>query len=521
MINANGLSMNFLRISLGALAMLFLAACAALPDSPGEPEFPRYQNEVPKVAAIDTPIELSVADRLALPEPSLGLASRESEALYSFVIKNMEVDRALRLFAKAYGLNVVVSEDVDGVIDVDFRDLPLHQAMSLMLDSMGYYWVKEEGILHVRSRETRQFSVDYLRLIRSGSGTATAKVSSGGAGGGGEEGGGGGGEGEDASAVVIGHSDEVDFWSELQDEIAELLSDDGSVVLNRLSGTVVVSDQHRYVTKVANFLERLQRSIHRQVDIRVRILEVKLEDSQALGVNWSRIADAVDTSDAVDLLIDGTVASPAGGFDRASSVFTLNYFDEDSGNTLSALVDALREQGDVEIVSQPHVRSMNNQTSLIKVGTDRTFFRREQSTDSTSAGSITTATDVPQVVTEGVVLSITPQIADNGWIMMDVSPVVTRVSSVSTVVNNAGIVQSSAPNLDIAQVTSLVRARSGETVVIGGLIQTQSSVTDRSIPGTGWLGAFKNLAGGNYTADIKSELVMVLTPVIVDARVSG
>lgn len=516
--NANGFSMNILRSTLCGLALASLAGCAALPQPAPEPEFPRYQQEVPEVVGVGSPIELSVPERLALPEPSLGLASRESEALYSFVIKNMEVERALRLFARAYGLNIVVADDVAGAIDVEFRDLPLHQAMSLMLDSMDYYWVKEEGIIHVRSQETRQFSVDYLRLVRSGAGTATAKVSSSSSGG---EEGGSSGEGDEASAVVIGHSDEVDFWSELQDEIEALLSEDGRVVLNRLSGTVVVSDQHRYVTQVGNFLERLQRSIHRQVDIRVRILEVKLEDAQALGVNWSRIADAIDTTDAVDLLVDGVVASPAGGFDRAASVFTLNYFDEESGNRLSALVDALREQGDVEIVSQPHVRSMNNQTSLIKVGTDRTFFRREQSTDSTSAGSITTATDVPQVVTEGVVLSITPQIADDGWIMMDVSPVVTRVSSVSTVVSGAGVVQSSAPNLDIAQVTSLVRARSGETVVIGGLIQTQSSVTDRSIPGTNWLGALKNLAGGNYTAELKSELVMVLTPVIVNTRVSG
>lgn len=498
------------------LMSFWLAGCVAL-SSPENDHFPRYQGEAETPSVTTAPVELALSDRLSLPEPDLGLASRESEALYSFVIKNMEVDRALRLFSRAYGLNVVVAEDVVGVIDVEFYDLPLHQAMSLMLGSMDYYWLKEDGIIKVRSQETRQFSIDYLRLIRSGSGTATAKVSSGSSEGGGEGGGGGGG-GDDASSIVIGHSDEVDFWQELQGEIEALLSDDGRVVLNRLSGTVVVSDQHRYVAAIGNYLDQMQRSIHRQVDIRVRILEVRLDDNSALGVNWSRIADAVDTSDAVDLLIDGTIGSPAGGFDRADNTFTLQYFDQDSGNNLSALVDALKEQGDVEIVSQPHVRSMNNQTSLIKVGTDRTFFRREQSTDSTSAGSLTTATDIPQVVTEGVVLSITPQIADNGWIMMDVSPVVTRVSSVSTVTNDNGVIQSSAPNLDIAQVTSLVRARSGETVVIGGLIQTQSSVTQRSIPGTNWMGPLKNLAGGTYDAQVKSELVMVLTPVIVDGR---
>ena len=182
------------------------------------------------------------------------------------------------------------------------------------------------------------------------------------------------------------------------------------------------------------------------------------------------------------------------------------------------MVEALEQQGDVEIVSQPHVRTMNNQTSLIKVGTDRTFFRREQSVDSTSAGSITTATDIPQVVTEGVVLSITPQIGEGGWIMMDISPVVTRVSSVSVVEGPGGTIQSSAPNLDVAQVSSLVRARSGDTVVLGGLIQTQVSDTKRGLPGLTDIPGVSQLFGGRYTSHIRKELIMVLTPTLVPAE---
>ena len=98
---------------------------------------------------------------------------------------------------------------------------------------------------------------------------------------------------------------------------------------------------------------------------------------------------------------------------------------------------------------------------------------------------------------------------------MDISPVVTRVSSVATVLGSSGAVQSSAPNLDVAQVTSLVRARSGESVVIGGLIQTQESITERNIPGTRWLGSLMNLAGGTYKSLVKKELIMVVTPIIV------
>ena len=124
-------------------------------------------------------------------------------------------------------------------------------------------------------------------------------------------------------------------------------------------------------------------------------------------------------------------------------------------------------------------------------------------------------------MTEGVVLSITPQIGEGGWVMMDVSPVVTRVSSVSVVEGPGGGIQSSAPNLDVAQVSSLIRARSGDTVVIGGLIQTQTSRTKRTLPGVDRLGgvgrALGSVLGGHYDASVRKELIMVLTPTIVAA----
>lgn len=500
---------------LAAASITLTGGCASNRVDNKAPEFPRYhaKNTVPVVsrAATPVPLVLSLITRLPQPEPVSLLLDSESEKKYSFVISNMEVHDALRMFARAYKLNIVVDSDVSGVLDVEFHDLPLKMAIPLMLGSSNYYWEVKDDIIHVRSQETRQFTVDYLRLIRKGEGSSSATVTSGGSGGTGD----GNLASGDAGSVSIGHSDEVHFWEELESQIKALASSNGRVVISKLAGTIVVSDQHAYVEEIAEYLDQIQRAIHRQVDIQVTIIEVSLDDSSSLGVNWGRIADVMDPTHAINLNINGQVTTPAGGIQARPEVLNLAYQNTSSGNQVSALISALEEQGNVQVVSQPHIRTINNQTSLIKVGTDRTFFRREQSTDSTSAGSITTATDIAQVVTEGVVLSITPQISSNGWILMDISPVVTRVSSVATVLGSSGAVQSSAPNLDVAQVTSLVRARSGESVVIGGLIQTQESVTERNIPGTRWLGSLKNLAGGTYKSLVKKELIMVVTPIIV------
>lgn len=505
------------RSGIGLLVMsLMLSGCTQLGafGVAEERPFPRFHDQESWPAVVIEPIELPTKDRLIYPQPQVSRTTSGTDELYSFVINNMPVKQGLRQFGRAYGLNIIADEDVTGVLDVEFRDLPLEKALSLMLDSLDYYWEVNDGVIRARSQETRRITLDYLRLVRSGSGSSSAKVSSSSSDGGGSS---GGGAGEESGSIVIAQNDEIPFWSEMQAQLEQLLSPQGKIVINSLSGTVQVTDQHAYVESVAKYIEHVNRSIHRQVDIEVRILEVVLEDTMALGVNWSRVSNVLDSGTNVDFFTSGIVTSPAGGVAPLSSVLNLSAFNlKNDGNTrIQAVVQALEEQGDVEIVSQPHVRTMNNQTSLIKVGTDRTFFRREQSTDSTSAGSITTATDIPQVVTEGVVLSITPQIGDGGWIMMDISPVVTRVSSVSVVEDANGVIQSSAPNLDVAQVSSLVRARSGETVVLGGLIQTADSTTRRGIPGATKLGVFSKLLGGEYKASQRKELIMILTPSLV------
>lgn len=498
-----------------ALAVL-VSGCSGLATQP--PEFPRYHPADEKLGiAAPKPMEIATAERMSYPAVVDSATLNEQEVLYSFVISNMEVKEGLRLFGRAYDLNIAVDADVEGVLDVEFRDVPLQKAMSLMLDNLDYYWQLSDGVIRVRSQETRRFTVDYLRLVRTGvsSSTATVASSSGDSESSGAE--------EGAGSININQQDEIKFWEELENQLTTLLSASGRLVVNRLSGTVQVSDQHAYVREVGEYLDHINKAIHRQVDIEVRILEVSLDDSTALGVNWSRVSQVLDSGVNVDFSLDGIVNSPSGGLANTPPVLTLDGFNlKNDGNLrLGAVIQALQQQGDVEIVSQPHVRTLNNQTSLIKVGTDRTFFRREQSTDSTSAGSITTATDVPQVVTEGVVLSITPQIGDSGWVMMDVSPVVTRVSSISVVEGDGGTIQSSAPNLDVAQVSSLIRARSGDTVVIGGLIQTQTSRTQRQLPGVnrlGGVGRFLGSAlGGYYDATVRKELIMVLTPTIIAA----
>jgi type II secretory pathway component GspD/PulD (secretin) len=179
----------------------------------------------------------------------------------------------------------------------------------------------------------------------------------------------------------------------------------------------------------------------------------------------------------------------------------------------------------VEVISTPRIRTLNNQTALIKVGEEVPFFNTALTiVPGTSPG---TTIPLPQTtvnsITIGTILTITPQISSDNWISLDISPVLTSLKSVvsfsnggtSTGTSGSGSAAATAPDLDTKQASTLVRLRDGSTVVIGGLIQTQKAKNDTKIPVLGdipWVG---KLFTGTFRFEQKKELVIFVTPHII------
>ena len=516
----------------GLVAALLVGGCSAPPLRQTAPILaPLVATTTPLASVTASVLPPPISTRLVMPASDTDrLPPQATEQLYSFFARDFPIDQVLALFARAYKLNIVVDKDVTGSINVEFHDLPFDQAMEAMLGSLGFHWERDGGLVRVRAMATRTFTVDYIRVVRMGeaqassSSTSSASSASGGSSSGGSSGGSSsagssasGGSGQGGGSVSVSQQGSVPFWDELEAQLRSMLSPKARIVINRTAGTIMVTDQMRRVREVGRYLGDVNEAVQRQVDIEVRIVEVALNDDFSLGIDWQRAMSQFHSGWQVDGNISTIVKQPAGGVTPAANVFSLGVLDVATSGAirLSSVIDALKQQGDVRVVSQPHIRTLNNQAGMIKVGTDRTFFRREQVTDTSSAGATTASSDVPQVVTEGIVLGLTPQISNDGMIMIDVYPVITRVSSVTQVIGAGGEVQSTAPNLDIRQSTSLVRAQSGETIVIGGLIQDQTSDTTRAVPGLGDLPAVGNLFKGRYNQHSKQELVIFLTPKIV------
>ncbi len=177
----------------------------------------------------------------------------------------------------------------------------------------------------------------------------------------------------------------------------------------------------------------------------------------------------------------------------------------------AAAVNALQLQGNVEVISQPRIRTLNNQTALIKVGTELPFFSQATQNSQSSGGNYTTSSDTVNTVTVGTILSITPQVADADWVSLDISPVLTRLVQVETSPSKTA----TAPILEAKQASTFVRMRSGYTVVLGGLIETEKAKAAKKVPVLGDIPGLGLLFTGRYHRNEKRELVIFVTPHII------
>jgi len=462
-----------------------------------------------------------------------------------FHAERLDLRTALAMFATQNELNIVPDNNVTGTVTLDVHNLPLDQMMRALLEGADCSWQEEDGLIRVRNTETRTFVVDYLRLKRAGTGTSSATLasstasggsvggggggggSSSGGGGGGSGGGGGGGGSSSSSAVTLTEDNSTDFWTELRTELGSLLTEDGkkTLAINKTAGIIEVTDRPSVLDKVEHYLNVTEEVINRQVDIEAKIYDVSLNGESQFGIDWQHVAEAYAGSLGFGTqTLPVAIGSASSGL-GSSSISGVNTSIPTgimaTGNSLvfenmnsAAAVTALETQGKVQVVAAPRIRTMNNQTAVVKVGLELPFFSSSSITVPNSTGNLVTDNDTVTTVTVGTILSITPQISTDGWIAMDISPVLTAL--VADEVSPDGT--TTAPELTDKQAYTVARVQNDTTVVLGGLIQTEKDASANQVPVLGSIPLLGKLFTGNYHASSKNELVIFVTPHIVEAN---
>lgn len=507
------------------------------PPPPPPPSVPSQTNApgdtvAPPVAAAQ-PAAAGTTNSLGLVDPPDSLALHTTnKTVFTFKADNLELKLALAAFARQNELNIVPDNDVSGTVTLDVRNLPLEQMMRALLEANDCFWDEKDGLIRVRSAETRIFAVDYLRLSRKGTGMSAASLAAGGSSsgsGGGASGGGGGGGGGSmggggagggsmgggasggggGSAMNLTADNEIDFWKEIKEEVMLMLSDRGknTLAVNKAAGLIQVTDRPSALKRVDEYLKTANETMHRQVEIEAKLFDVSLGDQFQFGIDWVRVTETAANSTTFGA---STLPVAIGSSSLGSSALTMVF----SNASTRAIVDALATQGKVEVISKPRIRTLNNQTALIKVGQERPFF----STSTTYLTGTSQSTPVQdssyQMVTFGTILAITPQISADGWIVLEISPVLSRWEGTEKT-GNPLTGQTTAPIMNTKQASSLVRVCDGSTVVMGGLIETETSRSQRKVPVLGDIPLLGYLFTGTFNAKLKRELVIFVTPHLI------
>lgn len=457
----------------------------------------------------------SLMNNSLVPDIDVNLPNEGEEKRFNVNAADVPANKFFMSLVKGTKYNIVVDSDVTGNISLELNDVTVPEALEAASNAYGYRYKKTEYGYRVSARklETKIFTLNYLNMNRQGSSSMRVSPStitdiispSGGAssgGGGSAAAGAAAGGGNDSGRVKT--TTKSDFWVQLQTTLTAMIGDkDGrNVVVNPDSGLVVVQAFPKEIRMVTQYFDKLQKIMTRQVILEARVLEVRLDAQYQSGIQWK----------ALGLDWNGTGKFP-GELTDPSSAFTIHSI---VNPDFSFVINLLNTQGKTQVLSSPRIATMNNQKAIIKVGQDQFFVTKISSTVTPSVTAQTTQDVDFTPFFSGISLDVIPEIDRNNDVILHIHPVISRVQEDT---KSFVLGSETTQNLPMAKSTiresdTIVHAKSGEVIILGGLMEDLSDRFDASVPG------FDNSRldqafGRHDKLAAKIELVILLKPIVV------
>lgn len=322
------------------------------------------------------------------------------------------------------------------------------------------------------------------------------------------------------SGTKIYSIDEIDFWGELQNEIAGVayapgdsyqptaseLKNKKDIIINKAAGLLTITATPKQIKRVESYLATLNHKIQKQVLIDVYIFNIQHSNNQTYGIDWNEFyklgnlltlpPNAEGSNNALTGVNNG---------DFAISIFS-------QGVSINRIVEFLQTYGKVQSVSNPKVLTLNNQPAIISVGSVLRYFQNTTYQTTTQGTSIQNLSQAFPSVFAGILLDVTPSVK-NDKIILKINPSITKTKDIS--IENQTTALESPPNLSTKQLSSLVQVKDGEKIVLGGLIDKTEGQILRKLPILGDIPLIKYLF--SYKKNIKEtqEMVIIISPHIV------
>ncbi len=499
------------------------------------------------------------------------------EAKFDLVVNNGAAREIFMSLVSGTRYSMIVHPEVAGSLSVNLKDVTLREALEAIREVYGYEFKIDGTRVYIQPAglQTRVFQVNYLTGARQGRSdmrvTSTSVANAGGTGttttgvtGGVAVGGiagaagppsltpgsGGALSGSNAAneAIRLSTVTLTDLWQEIAFSLRAIVgitavagsADGRSVIISPQSGVVVVRALPQELRNVENYLKAMRVSVERQVIIEAKIVDVTLSQSYQSGVNWAAfptsglaggftntpntspigrtgaLSDSSFSGNSTARQIAAVGAGLAAGVNPAGA-FGLAF----QTNNFAAILSFLESQGSVQVLSSPRIAATNNQKAVLKIGSDESVIlsvspRIVTPATATSPQTITPGSPTLGTLFSGISLDITPQIDDAGNITLHIHPLISNITQKLLQFDDGG----GPRNIQVASAAinesdTIVRARDGNIVVLGGLMKVELQDNRGGVPGLSDTPGIGSLFRNSGASTVKKELIILIKSTVI------
>ncbi|HGS4441329.1 pilus (MSHA type) biogenesis protein MshL [Vibrio cholerae] len=476
------------------------------------------------------------------------LTASEPKTLQRFRIQAEDVEAKAFFASLVQGTeySTAIHPAVTGRITLNLTDVTLDEALGVVRDLYGFEVVKEGKVIQVYPAGLRTVTipVDYLQFKRTGrsltsittgtitntdtnnsnsSSSSSSSISSNSSSDGSSSNS-NSNRSDARGGTEIETTNESDFWPLLEKAVAQLLGGSGgqTVIVNPQAGVLTLRAYPDEIRQVNEFLGISQQRMHRQVILEAKILEVTLSDGYQQGINWSK---AFSSNGASYNIGSGTITQDSSGNPITSALPGLDAIGSllggqsnvvISSGSFDAVISFMATQGDLNVLSSPRVTASNNQKAVIKVGTDEYYVTDLSSVVGTGDNAQASPDITLTPFFSGISLDVTPQIDDQGNVLLHVHPAVIEVEQqTKKILYRSEEIELPLARSSIRESDSVIRAKDGDVVVIGGLMKSNTVDQVSKVPFLGDVPALGHLFRNTTKLTQKTELVILLKPTVV------
>ncbi len=444
----------------------------------------------------------------------------------------------IKKLAALKNMNVSWSSDVDqySYVDVDIRaDDDFFKSFDNLLRQRDYFHEVQGNTIVVKFRETRQFHLAMPFVNSKYDASVGAKVS------------------DNSSSKIDNSGNTFDIWDNVKKNLDTVLqiwettkvtqeptpgapvtpkapgyegeavktgepaktavemsrsqSAKGYYTIDKPIGLITVTAPRPIMEKVESYLNNLKTELYKQISIEAKILEVTVLDEKNVGIDWGALLDSAKSS---GVLVEANIGNinyhnPLGESGIRSLKLTVPNF--------TLLLDAIEKQGKTKVLANPRISVLNGQPALINIGKQVTYVKKVTSTTNATTGEVTYSIET-EAQSSGIMMSVVPTILDNQEIILNLIPVTSTLDE-NMATANFGSAQVGLPVTNVRELSTVVRIKQGEMLVVGGLIDSSDSNNDAEIPLLGKLPFIGGFFGVEKKLNTRRELVILLKPEII------